>query len=167
MRIASVDVFYLSLPATTEAADGTQDSALVRVRDEGGLEGWGECDASPLVTIATYTCPTSHGNIMNLQSSLVGERLESPADLRRIADRALRRGLDIEQIHHALSGAEIALWDLLGKRLGEPVWRLLEGNGRAARAHPKLPYGSVLFADFLMTGALTWIFCSTAFGSIF
>ena len=155
MRIAAVDVFYLSLPETTEAADGTQDSALVRVREEGGLEGWGECDASPLVTIAAYVCPTSHGNIINLRSSVVGERLDSPDDVRRIAARALRRGLDIEQVHHALSGAEIALWDLLGKRLGLPVWRLLEeGRPRAAtaRAHPKLPYGSVLFGD---TPALT------------
>jgi L-alanine-DL-glutamate epimerase-like enolase superfamily enzyme len=148
VRIAAADLFYLTMPETTEAADGTQDSLVVRIREEGGLSGFGECDASPLVTIAAYVCPTSHGNIQNLRSSLVGERLDSPDDIRRIAERALRRGLDIEQIHHALSGAEIALWDLLGRRRGSPVWQLLEeGAGGRPRAHPKLPYGSVLFAD--------------------
>ena len=30
----------------------------------------------------------------------------------------------------AVSGIEIALWDILGKALGVPVWRLLGGKVR-------------------------------------
>jgi L-alanine-DL-glutamate epimerase-like enolase superfamily enzyme len=41
MRIASVDLFYLAMPRITSDADGTQDTVLVRIREEGGLEGWG------------------------------------------------------------------------------------------------------------------------------
>jgi L-alanine-DL-glutamate epimerase-like enolase superfamily enzyme len=37
-----------------------------------------------------------------------------------------RRGITIS----ALSGIDIALWDLLGKSLGQPVWRLLGGRLR-------------------------------------
>ncbi|HEX9818110.1 MAG TPA: mandelate racemase/muconate lactonizing enzyme family protein [Methylomirabilota bacterium] len=37
-----------------------------------------------------------------------------------------RRGITIS----ALSGVDIALWDLLGKSLGQPVWRLLGGRFR-------------------------------------
>jgi L-alanine-DL-glutamate epimerase-like enolase superfamily enzyme len=37
-----------------------------------------------------------------------------------------RRGITIS----ALSGIDIALWDLLGKSLGQPVWRLLGGRVR-------------------------------------
>jgi L-alanine-DL-glutamate epimerase-like enolase superfamily enzyme len=37
-----------------------------------------------------------------------------------------RRGITIS----ALSGIDIALWDLLGKTVGEPVWRLLGGRLR-------------------------------------
>ena len=37
-----------------------------------------------------------------------------------------RRGISVS----ALSGIDIALWDLLGKSLGQPVWRLLGGRLR-------------------------------------
>jgi hypothetical protein len=40
-------------------------------------------------------------------------------------------------------GVEIALWDLLGRKRGEPVYRLLGYD----RAYPKLPYASQLFGD--------------------
>ena len=152
MRIDSIDLFYLSMPSVTRGADGTQDTLLVRVRDETGLEGWGECDASPLVTLSAYVCPASHGNVINLRDILLGERLEAANDIPRLDDRVLREALDIEQVHHALSGADIALWDLLGKRLGEPAWRLLESlEPKEARQgsvpHPKVPYASVLFEE--------------------
>ena len=39
-----------------------------------------------------------------------------------------RRGITVS----ALSGIDIALWDLLGKSLGQPVWRLLGGRVRDA-----------------------------------
>ena len=44
MRIDQIDLFYLAIPNVTRAADGTQDTVLVRIRDESGREGWGECD---------------------------------------------------------------------------------------------------------------------------
>lgn len=143
MKITSVDPFYLRMPRITTAADGTQDTLLVRVRTEDGLEGWGECDASPLVSLAAYCCPMSHGNIINIRESLVGERLDSPEDIRRLHAKATLQGLDIQQIHHAYSGADIALWDFVGKQRGLPVYRLLSEGA----AHPKLPYASVLFGD--------------------
>lgn len=143
MKIVAVDPFYLRMPQITTAADGTQDTLLIRVRSDDGLEGWGECDASPLVSLAVYCCPISHGNIINLRETLLGETVETPDDLRRLHAKATLQGMDIQQIHHAYSGADIALWDLLGKKLGQPVYRLLGGE----TAHPKLPYASVLFGD--------------------
>jgi L-alanine-DL-glutamate epimerase-like enolase superfamily enzyme len=143
VRITSVDPFYLRMPEITTAADGTQDTLLVRIRTEDGLEGWGECAASPLVSLAFYCCPMSHGDIINLRETLLGETVGSPADLRRLHRKALLQGMDIQQIHHAYSRADIALWDLLGKQRGQPVFRLLG----AARGFPKRPYASVLFGD--------------------
>ena len=46
-------------------------------------------------------------------------------------------------VEHAISGIDIALWDLLGKALGQPVSRLLGGNYRDRIK----PYGSMLFDD--------------------
>ena len=148
MKIIAVDPFYFRMPVITTAADGTQDTLLVRIRTDAGLEGWGECDASPLVSLAVYCCPISHGNIINIRTSLIGETLEGPDDVLRLSEKVLRNGLDIQQIQHAYSGAEVALWDVVGKRLDKPVYHLLaEMTGTSDIAHPKLPYASVLFGD--------------------
>ena len=148
MKITAVDPFYLRMPDITTAADGTQDTLLVRVRTDSGLEGWGECDASPLVSLAVYCCPMSHGNIINIRTSLMGETLDAPDDVLRLSEKVLRNGLDIQQIQHAYSGAEIAMWDIVGQQSGKPIYRLLaEVSGTSDIAHPKLPYASVLFGD--------------------
>ena len=148
MKITAVDPFYFRMPDITTAADGTQDTLLVRIQTDTGLEGWGECDASPLVSLAVYCCPMSHGNIVNIRTSLIGETLDGPDDVPRLSEKTLRNGLDIQQIQHAYSGAEIALWDVIGQKLNKPVYRLLaEMSGTSDTTHPKLPYASVLFGD--------------------
>ena len=144
MKIIAVDPFYLKMPQITDAADGTQDTLVVRIQTDEGITGWGECDASPLVSLAAYCCPMSHGNIINIRESLIGETLNNPNDVVRLHRKALRNGLDIQQIHHAYSGADIALWDIVGQKLGEPIYRLLEPQ---SQSHSKLPYASVLFGD--------------------
>lgn len=50
---------------------------------------------------------------------------------------------DLLQADHTLSGIDIALWDLLGQKLAEPVYRLLGFR----RPYPKLAYASQLFGD--------------------
>lgn len=60
MKIGSVDFFYPSMPDVTTAVDGSQDALLVRVV-AGAHEGWGECEAAPLPSIAAFVCPMSHG----------------------------------------------------------------------------------------------------------
>ena len=144
MKIIAVDPFYLKMPQITDAADGTQDTLVVRIQTDEGLTGWGECDASPLVSLAAYCCPMSHGNIVNIRESLIGETLDNPNDVVRLHEKALRNGLDIQQIHHAYSGADIALWDIVGQKLGEPIYRLLDPQ---SQSHSKLPYASVLFGE--------------------
>src|SRR5437667_3763675 len=143
MKIISVDPIYLKMPSITTAADGTQDTLLMRIRTDDGITGWGECDVSPLVSLSVYCCPMSHGNIINIRESLLGETIDSPDDVRRLRAKVLRNGLDIQQIHHAYSGADIALWDVVGKKLRRPVYQLLGGD----KQFPKLPYASVLFGD--------------------
>jgi L-alanine-DL-glutamate epimerase-like enolase superfamily enzyme len=142
MKIESVDFFYLSMPHVTDAGDGSQDALLVRVRS-GQHEGWGECEASPLTSIAAFVCPMSHGACRPVAASVLGESLNGPEDIARIAAALQLNSMDLLQAVHTWSGIEIALWDVLGKQLGQPVYRLLG----YARAFPKRPYASQLFGD--------------------
>ena len=89
MKIIAVDPFYLKMPQITEAADGTQDTLVVRIQTDEGITGWGECDASPLVSLAAYCCPMSHGNIINIRESLIGGTLDSPSDVVQTASKSV------------------------------------------------------------------------------
>ncbi|MCS0502126.1 mandelate racemase/muconate lactonizing enzyme family protein [Ancylobacter mangrovi] len=140
MRIEAVDFFYLAMPEITTDADGSQDALLVRVR-AGEHEGWGECEASPLTSIAAFVAPMSHGICRPVGASVLGQRVDGPADIARIAALIEHDSMDLLQAAHTWSGVEMALWDLVGKARGEPVWRLLG----YARAFPKTPYASLLF----------------------
>lgn len=142
MRIEAVDFFYLAMPEITEEADGSQDALLVRVAAD-GLVGWGECEAAPLPSIAAFICPMSHGACHPVAHSVLGQKLEGPQDIQRIGKQVEYRSMDLLQAPHTFSGIEMALWDLLGKKRGEPVWRLIGYS----QSHRKIPYASLLFGD--------------------
>ena len=115
---------------------------VVRVAG-GGHVGYGECEASPLPSIAAFICPMSHGVCRPVGASVLGEALETPGDIARMAARVAYESMDLLQAAHTWSGVEMALWDLLGKARGEPAWKLLG----YARSHPKTPYASQLFGE--------------------
>jgi L-alanine-DL-glutamate epimerase-like enolase superfamily enzyme len=142
LKIEAVDFFYLSMPEVTDEGDGSQDALLVRVA-AGGHIGWGECEASPLVSIAAFVCPMSHGACRPVAASVLGQRMDGPEDIFRIAAQIELDSMDLLQAPHTWSGIEIALWDLLGKVREEPVWRMLGYRER----YRKLPYASQLFGD--------------------
>lgn len=140
--IEAVDFYYLSMPEVLDIGDGSQDLLLVRLQ-AGPNVGWGECEASPLVSIASLVCPKSHSACKPVRDSVLGQRLESADDIRRIGDLVRANSLDLLQADHTLSGIDIAMWDLLGKRFDLPAYRLLGLD----RSFPKTPYASVLFGD--------------------
>jgi L-alanine-DL-glutamate epimerase-like enolase superfamily enzyme len=142
MKIESVDLFYLSMPEVLDIGDGSQDALLVRM-EAGGYVGWGECETSPLTSIASAVAPMSHSACKPVLASVLGQGLDSPCDIARIGDLVRANSFDQLQMDHTLSGIDIALWDLMGKKLGEPAWRLV-GYDKSCR---KRPYASVLFGD--------------------
>lgn len=142
MKIESVDFFYLSMPEVLDIGDGSQDALLVRIR-AGGLEGWGECEASPLTSIASYVCPMSHSACKPLKYSVEGMDINDVKDIYRISSQAHNNSFDLLQADHTLSGIDIALWDILGKKLNEPVYKLIGYK----KSYPKLPYASQLFGN--------------------
>ena len=142
MKIESVDFFYLAMPEVTLEADGSQDALLVRVL-AGGHVGYGECEAAPLPSIAAFVCPHSHGACQPVSASVLGRELNDARDIAAIAADVAYNSMDVLQAAHTFSGIEMALWDILGKARGEPVWKLL---GYPA-SHAKTPYASLLFGD--------------------
>lgn len=78
-----------------------------------------------------------------LRPLLIGERADEPA---RVSEKLRQhtfwqgRGGSVE---HAISGIDIALWDVFGKVTNQPVSRLLGGNYRSKIK----PYGSLLFDE--------------------
>ncbi|MCZ2341515.1 MAG: mandelate racemase/muconate lactonizing enzyme family protein [Bacteroidales bacterium] len=83
------------------------------------------------------------GAVQLLRPLLIGERVDEPA---RVSEKLRQhtfwqgRGGAVE---HAISGIDIALWDLFGKVVHQPVARLLGGVYR----HRVKPYGSLLFDE--------------------
>ena len=142
MKIEAIDFFYLSMPKVTTEADGSQDALLVKVA-AGGLVGFGEGEAAPLPSIAALVCPLSHGSCQPVQDSVLGQNLNNPADIQRISQLVAYQSMDLLQAAHTFSGIEMALWDLFGKSMNEPVWKLLGYQENFA----KTPYFSVLFGE--------------------
>lgn len=140
MKIESFDFFYLKMPEVLDIGDGSQDALLVRIR-AGGYEGWGECEASPLTSIASYICPMSHSACKPVAMAVEGMTLRSVEDIEKIGKKVHSVCFDLLQADHTLSGIDIACWDLLGKYLKTPVYSLLG----YAQSYPKLPYASQLF----------------------
>jgi L-alanine-DL-glutamate epimerase-like enolase superfamily enzyme len=85
----------------------------------------------------------SHSACKPVRDSVLGQTLDDIADIDRIGDLVRANSLDLLQAPHTLSGIDIAMWDLLGRRFETPVYQLLGYE----RTEPRLPYASVLFGD--------------------
>ncbi|MGG5822361.1 mandelate racemase/muconate lactonizing enzyme family protein [Falsiroseomonas sp. HW251] len=109
---------------------------LVRVETEDGLVGWGEAFGHAAIPATKAALDTI------VAPQVVGR---DARDINAITRQVLhgvhllgRNGPFV----YAFSGIEIALWDLLGKRCGQPLWRLLGGS--APRAEGLNAYASLL-----------------------
>src|SRR5437660_5507750 len=109
-------------------------NTLVEVLTDEGLVGVGSAMTSKSLVTA---------GVQLLRPHLIGERADEPA---RVTEKLRQstfwqgRGGAVE---HAISGIDIALWDLFGKVCNQPVSRLLGGNYRTRIR----PYGSILFDE--------------------
>src|SRR5260370_7501325 len=107
MKVEAVDFFYLSMPVVRDVGDGSQDALLVRVH-AGGYTGWGECEASPLVSMASWNCPMSHSACNPLSASVLGQNLDSPQDICRINPLVRANSFDRLPHHPPLSRIYLA-----------------------------------------------------------
>lgn len=141
MKIEQVICQVLRIPKVEAKTASSQDSVLVRVRTDTGLEGIGEADASPEVVKAIVDAPFSHNVACGLRKLLIGEH---PLETERIWQKMLRRTMYFGRTSvtiAAMSAVDMALWDVKGKHFGEPIHRLLGGK----RVDSIPAYASILF----------------------
>ena len=142
MKIAAIQAIPLAIPlkplSPPSAWTGaTRKQIVVRVTTDDGLTGTGEAFA--------YGAPLAVSSVIDesLAPLLIGQdprRIDALVDLMHRGTMIYgRRGLAM----FAISGVEIALWDLVGRSLGAPVWALLGGATRS-----RLPaYASLMRYD--------------------
>ena len=140
MKIASVECHVLLAPNyDPRFTSSAQDSFVVVLRTEDGLEGIGESDVNPWIAKACLEAPGTHTMGLCMKELLLGA---DPFDIEGIWRRIYlgtamngRRGAVV----HTLGAVEMALWDLKGKALGKPVHELLGGAVRPT----VVPYASL------------------------
>lgn len=142
MKITDIEVAYLKIPTIKLESNGTQDSAVILVHTDEGITGIGEVDSAPTVVKAIIEAPRSHSVMTGLKEVLIGQDPFDTAELwRRMYHASVyygRRGVVV----HAISGIDIALWDLKGKALGKPLCELLGGTPDAkVRAYASALFG--------------------------
>jgi L-rhamnonate dehydratase len=144
VKITDVEAIVLRQPALDDGiADGSQDDLVIKVHTDEGIVGIGEVDSAPEAVKALVDAPGSHAIANSLHSLLVGE---DPLDIERLWQKMYvgliyigRRGIAL----HALSGIDIALWDIKGKAEGKPISELLGG----AKRDKVRAYASMLMPD--------------------
>jgi len=162
MRIKSARAWWVRIPIEASRQHRsdfgqltTFDAAILRIETDDGLVGWGE-GKNAAGSAGTYAA------LVHMLNHEVAPRLigRDPADIAQIwemlyngvrhekaaaAGHAMpelsRRGISVA----AISAVDIALWDILGKSLGQPVWRLL--GGRKADRLPAYASGGWAPAD--------------------
>ena len=117
------DVFLPYWTHLTKAGIRSYVTCFVKISTDEGLEGFGEC--------TVRAAPEAHAEIIQkiFRPIVIGN---DPIDRQVLWDRmfaSLRtRGHTEGFFVEAMSGIDLALWDLIGKKLGLPVHKLLGGE---------------------------------------
>jgi L-alanine-DL-glutamate epimerase-like enolase superfamily enzyme len=127
VKITDIKVDVLRTPEFHLRADASLESVIVRVYTDEGIMGFGDAGSSPRVVRSIIDAPTYFTLCRSLRELLIGrDPLEISAiweELYRMTMWAGRRGAYI----HAISVIDVALWDIMGKALNQPVYKLLGG----------------------------------------
>ena len=137
MRITDVECIILDTgrdypdPRQAIEAHGVRYICLLKISTDTGITGWSDIETQPHVGKAIVAAP-SGGQIgfEGLRQALVDE---DPLERERLWQKMYRymayygrQGAGM----HMISGADIALWDIAGKAIGQPIHKLLGAKYR-------------------------------------
>jgi len=130
MKIENVEALYLRLPTIKERTDSSQDALIIKISTDSGIVGYGEVDGCPSVVKAIVEAPSSHTLAKGLRNLLIGEDPFKTEYLwKKMYQGTLYYGREGAVIQ-AMAGIDIALWDIKGKALDIPIYKLLGGDFR-------------------------------------
>jgi len=132
MKIARVETVVLNLPMVIDGATPmlggrartSIDMLLVRVDTDAGITGWGEAFGHRIFPATRAAIDTLLGPMC------AGRDATQIAAIHDDVERALHGVGRNGPVLYALSGIDIALWDIAGKAAGLPLYRLLGGGAR-------------------------------------
>lgn len=139
--IRSIEAFCYRYPLATPVVTSfgkmlNRPAVFVRAVDDDGVEGWGEAWSN-------FPAPGAEhrARLVNevLAPALVGRKCDGPAQVFEV----LTRGTDVLALQcgepgpfaQAISGIDLALWDLSAHRQRLPLWRLLGGQSRRIKVY--------------------------------
>lgn len=137
LRITDVRAFPTSFPvdpkdAVTLGIGRTvkRDAVIVKVSTEDGITGWGEAHHG--------RCPGAVAHLVNttLRLLVVGQDANDITGVwkkvydKQLASHGMGAGACL-----ALSGIDMALWDIRGKAVGQPLYRLMGGRSKPVPAY--------------------------------
>lgn len=124
MKIVAVEAIAYSIPYRTplhfaSGAVHEADHVLVKVTTEGGVVGWADAPPRP------YTYGETQRSIVAVVEDVFAPELVGLS----VFDREKAQRIMARTIHNecAKGAVDIAMWDCIGKILGQPVSRLLGG----------------------------------------
>ena len=140
MKITDIECHIIVVPDLKEdATSSSQDDVVVLVHTDEGITGIGETDTGPWLVKAAIEAPGSHSMAKGIKNLLIGE---DPFDTSALWEKLYtftamsgRRGAVI----CAIGAIDMALWDIKGKALGLPCYKLLGG----AMCDHIMPYASL------------------------
>lgn len=133
MKITAVETYWTQAPFDMGGKPKVQgglnwqmmNSVWLRIRTDAGIDGWGEAfghgtSAATMTVLDTQLAP-----------AIIGQDARDIAGLRLRLGKAFHLYGRNGPHQYALSGLDIALWDIAGKAAGLPLWRLLGGSPTA------------------------------------
>lgn len=131
MKITQINTHILSSPLETPFAFSqgwvaNRSATLIEICTDTGLVGWGEAFCQGLETPQIAAASIEHC----FAPMLVGA---NPLDTEKLWFEMYHRSRDFGRkgaVMAAISGIDIALWDIAGQAYGQPVWQLLGGAFR-------------------------------------
>ncbi len=137
MKIVDVKAFPTSfpIPAANRVALGIgtavkRDAVLVKVTTDEGLIGWGEAHHGRAHTAVAKLIDTTLKQLVLNSDAFDTVGVWEKMYRFQLASHGMGAGACL-----AMSGIDMALWDIRGKALGVPLYRLLGGRRKPIRAY--------------------------------